>query len=379
MADIHGSLDDRFAALATVFAEQLDSGEELGASIAVIKDGETVVDIWGGYANPERTKPWAENTITNAWSITKTMTALSALLLVDRGHLDLYEKVAHYWPEFAANGKADIEVRHLMSHTSGVSAWAQPVTINDLYDLEKSTAMLAAQAPWWEPGTASGYHLLNFGHLVGEVIRRITGQSLGEFFTTEIAKPMDADFHIGLPPSEFDRVSNVVPPPPLPFDLSKIDPKSVAVKSFSGPRIHTKATWTDEWRTAEIGAANGHGNARAVARAQAVVSHGGEFDGVRLLKPETIDLIFDKQSDGTDLVLLAPFRFGMGYALPQPASLPVVKEGKRCFWGGYGGSIVINDLENHMTIAYVMNKMAGGLIGSPRSDAYVTSIYEAVD
>ena len=147
MADIHGTLDDRFAALATVFGEQLDSGEELGASLAVIKDGETVVDIWGGYANPEQTKPWAQNTITNAWSITKTMTALSALLLVDRGDLDLYEKVSHYWPEFAVNGKADIAVRHLMSHTSGVSAWAQPVTIDDLYDLEKSTAMLAARRP----------------------------------------------------------------------------------------------------------------------------------------------------------------------------------------------------------------------------------------
>ncbi|HEY8761957.1 MAG TPA: serine hydrolase domain-containing protein, partial [Candidatus Dormibacteraeota bacterium] len=182
MAEVQGTCDARFASVRSAFEEQLESGEELGASIAIVVDGAPVVDMWGGWSDPERTRPWEKDTITNVWSTTKTMTALAALVLVDRGELDVHEKVAKYWPEFGANGKQDIEVRHLLSHTSGVSGWAQPVVVEDLYDWEKSTAMLAAQAPWWEPGTASGYHALNQGHLVGEVVRRITGRTLGAFF-----------------------------------------------------------------------------------------------------------------------------------------------------------------------------------------------------
>ena len=208
-----GTCSARFDPLRELFAAKLESGEDLGASLAVNIDGEMVVDLWGGWADEARTAPWTENTITNVFSTTKTMTALAALVLVDRGELDLDATVAKYWPEFAARGKAGIKVRHLLSHTSGVSGWEQPITLEDLYDWDKSTALLAAQAPWWEPGTASGYHMLNYGHLIGEVIRRITGQRLGEFFAAQIAGPLGADFHIGLPPSEFHRVANVVPPP----------------------------------------------------------------------------------------------------------------------------------------------------------------------
>ena len=168
MAEIKGTCEGRFAAVRAALAERLDSGEELGASIAVILDGVPVVDIWGGWADAEKQRPWEEHTITNVWSTTKTMTALAALVLVERGQLDLQQKVAHYWPEFAAAGKQDIEVRHLMAHTSGVSGWAQPVALEDLYDWDRATAMLAAQEPWWTPGSASGYHALSQGHLIGE-------------------------------------------------------------------------------------------------------------------------------------------------------------------------------------------------------------------
>src|SRR5204862_8128835 len=178
---------------------KLDSEADLGASLAVTIDGEMVVDVWGGWADEARTVPWAENTITNVFSTTKTMTALAALVLIDRGELDLDATVATYWPEFAARGKAGIKVRHPLSHTSGVSGWDQPITLEDLYDWGNSTALLAAQAPWWEPGTASGYHMLNYGHLIGEVIRRITRQRLGKFFAAHLAAPLGADFHIGLP------------------------------------------------------------------------------------------------------------------------------------------------------------------------------------
>ena len=215
-----GTCSARFEPLRELFAAKLASGEELGASVAVHIDGEMVVDLWGGWADEARTVPWGENTIANVFSTTKAMTSLAALVLVDRGELDLDATVARYWPEFAANGKAHVKVRHLLSHTSGVSGWEQPITLDDLYDWDKSTALLAAQAPWWEPGTASGYHMLNYGHLIGEVVRRITGQRLGAFLAAHVAGPLRADFHIGLPPSEFHRVANVVPPP-FPSDSSR--------------------------------------------------------------------------------------------------------------------------------------------------------------
>jgi CubicO group peptidase (beta-lactamase class C family) len=229
-----------------------------------------------------------ENTIANVFSTTKTMTALAALALVDRGELDLDATVASYWPEFAAKGEAGIKVRHLLSHTSGVSGWEEAITLEDLYDWDKSTALLAAQAPWWEPGTASGYLMLTYGHLIGEVIRRITGPRLGEFFAAHIAGPPGADFHIGLAPAEFPRVANVVPPPlpvdPTPFDPTRLDPTSVAFKTWTNPAMPgPEYSWTEGWRRADIGAANGHGNARSVARIQSAVACGGVVDGVRLL------------------------------------------------------------------------------------------------
>ena len=182
-----GTCSARFEPLRELFAAKLESGEDLGASLAFNIDGEVVVDLWGGWADEARTVPWTENTITNVFSTTKSMTSLAALVLVDRGELDL-DATSPYWPEFAANGKAGIKVRQLLSHTSGVSGWEQPITLEDMYDWDKSTALLAAQRPG-KPGTASGYHALNYGHLIGEVIRRITGQRLGEFFASHIAGP----------------------------------------------------------------------------------------------------------------------------------------------------------------------------------------------
>jgi CubicO group peptidase (beta-lactamase class C family) len=346
-----GTCSARFDPLRELFSAKLDSGEALGASLAVNIDGEMVVDLWGGWADEARTVPWTEHTITNVFSTTKTMTALAALVLVDRGQLDLDATVASYWPEFAARGKAGVKVRHLLAHTSGVSGWEQPITLEDLYDWDKSTALLAAQAPWWDPGTASGYHMLNYGHLIGEVIRRITGQRLGEFFAGHIAGPLGADFHIGLPPSEFHRVANVVPPP-LPPDPPQLDPNSVAFKTMTNPTMSAETTWTEGWRRADIGAANGHSNARSVARLQSAVACGGEVDGVRLLSPQTIDRIFEAQSNGIDLVIGMHVRLGLGYGL-----LP---EGRLAVGGGTGGSLVIADVDRRITFAYVMNKMAPG-------------------
>ena len=343
MADIHGTCDERFEAVRSALAQNLDSGEELGASIVVDIDGDHVVDVWGGFRDQARTTPWDEHTITNVWSSTKTVTSLAALMLVDRGELDVDQPVAKYWPEFAANGKQDVLVRHVMSHASGVSGLDQPAPVEVLYDWEQATSRMAAQAPWWEPGTASGYHALNYGHLVGEIVRRISGKSLKQFVAEQIAGPLGADFQIGAAESDWDRIAPVVPPPPLPIDLEALGMDSPAVKTFTGPILVADDANTPGWRRADIGAANGHGNARSVAKIMSVVSRGGEVNGVRLLSPETIDVIFREQLNGIDLVLGVPLRFGIGYGLPLAAAVPYIPDEKICFWGGWGGSVILMD------------------------------------
>jgi CubicO group peptidase (beta-lactamase class C family) len=375
MTDLQGSCAARFDAVREALQRTIDSGEELGASLVLDIDGERVVDLWGGFRDEARTAAWDEHTITNVWSTTKAVTSLAALVLVDRGELDVHAPVAQYWPEFGAAGKEDVEVRHLLAHTSGVSGLEQPATVEDLYDWDAVTARFAAQPPWWKPGSASGYHAANYGHLIGELVRRITGSTLEPFVAAEIAGPLNADFRIGAAEADRDRIAPVVPPPP-PAVLP--EPGSIAARTFSGPAISAEYANTAAWRRADLGGLNGHGNARSVARILSVVARGGEVDGVRLLRPQTIDLVFEEQARGVDLVLGIPLRWGVGYALPEPATLPWIPDERICFWGGWGGSMIIMDLGRRMTISYVMNRMAPGIIGSERSAAYARAIYDAV-
>jgi CubicO group peptidase (beta-lactamase class C family) len=378
VANIEGTCDERFSAVRHELDQYLEAGGELGASIVVDLDGDLAVDLWAGYRDEARTQAWQRDTITNVWSTTKTVTSLAALILVDRGELDVDAPVARYWPEFGAAGKQDVLVRHLMSHTSGVPGLDQPAALEDLYDWEKSTARYAAQTPWWEPGSASGYHALNFGHLIGEVVRRVSGASLKEFVAAEITGPLGADFQIGAAERDWERIADVVPPPPLPVDFAALGPDSITVKTLTGPLIGAAEANTAAWRHADIGAANGHGNARSVARVLSVISRGGEVDGVRLLRAETIELIFREQASGIDLVLGVPLRFGIGYGLPELATIPYIPAEKICFWGGWGGSLIIMDVGRRMTIAYMMNKMGAGLVGSDRAERYLRAVYRAV-
>jgi CubicO group peptidase (beta-lactamase class C family) len=373
---VHGSCDERFAGVREALARQLD-GEELGASVAVDLDGRTVVDLWGGYRDEARTEPWSEHTVVNVWSTTKCVLALAALVLADRGELDLYAPVGDYWPEFSAKGKKDVQVRHLLAHTSGVSGWERPFSIRDMYDWESATERLAGQRPWWEPGTASGYHANNQGHLVGEVIRRITNTTFKRFVADRIAGPLQADFQIGARESEVSRIAPVVPPPAPDVDPGALDPESVSVRTFTGPKASAKAANSPEWRAADLGALNGHSNARGVMKVLRTLSLGGSAGGVTLLSPSTVEKVFDQQSDGVDLVLGAPFRWGMGFCLGSP-TVPYVPEGRTFYWGGWGGSLVVMDLDRRLTISYMMNRMGSGLIGSPRSEAYVRAVYDAL-
>ena len=386
--EIKGTFDESFSEVVTAFRRNFEDLGEVGASVAIMREGRLVVDIWAGHSDTGLSQPWKRDTITNVFSITKTMATLSALVLADRGDLDVFKPVADYWPEFAANGKEKIEVRHLMSHTSGLSGWDKKITIREICDWRESTAILAEQKPWWQPGTSSGYHALTQGHLVGEVIRRITGESIGEFFAKEIAEPLGADFHIGLGERDFYRVSDVIYPREDIRDQMMERAKSivklgvtdeVAVKTLQNPRNNEDNVNSEWWRKAEIPASNGHGNARSVATIQGLITNGGEINGVRLLNTETIDLIFQEQSNGLDLVFLMPLRFGIGYALPNEEFSFMPQDSRVCFWGGNGGSIIVNDVDENVTISYIMNKMiATPTVGDARGIGIIEATYKAL-
>lgn len=381
MTEVTGVCDARFTPVRDALARRLSSGDELGASITVDIGGTTVVDIQGGWRDTEQHQPWTEDTIVNVWSTTKTVTSLATLMLVDRGLLDPYTPVAKYWPEFAAAGKEAVEVRHLLSHTSGVSAWATPFAVEDMYDWDTAVARLAAQEPWWEPGTASCYHACNFGHLLGELVHRTTGTHLKQFVAEEIAGPLGADFQIGAAEADWPRIAPVIPPPPvLDLDavIATLGADSPFAKTAAGSVGDATVANTPDWRRADLGAVNGHGNARSVARMLRALALGGTVDGVRLLGQDTIDVIFDEQSHGPDLFLGVPIRFGIGFALPETETVPYVPRGRTCYWGGWGGSLIVMDLDRGITFSYMMNKMAPGIIGSDRAEDYLRTFQDCL-
>ncbi len=282
-------------------------------------------------------------------------------MLADRGELDFHAPVARYWPEFAQAGKERIEVRALLGHTAGLSGWDAALAPEELADWERCTSLLAAQAPWWEPGTASGYHAITQGYLIGEVVRRITGTTIGRFFAEQVAGPLGADFHIGTPADADARIAPLIPPPPA--DAGALGLPELGVRTLGNPLVTGETTAEEWWRRAEIPAANGHGNARSVAAIQSVISCAGEARGIRLLSRGGVETLFEEQANGDDLVLGVPLRFGLGYGLSS-STMPMGP--RSCAWGGYGGSLVFNDLDAGVTIAYVMNRMEAGLVGDTR-------------
>ena len=369
MTTIHGSCEPRFEPVREAFAKNFDQGLERGASFSLVHEGRPVVDLWAGERNAAG-DPWEEDTIVNVYSTTKAMTALTALLLVQRGEIDLDAPVASVWPEFAAAGKAEIEIRTLLSHTSGLAGWLEPIVVEDLYDWEKCTRLLAEQGPLWEPGTASGYHAITQGYLVGEVIRRVTGRTPGTVFREEIAEPLSADFHIGLPEAHEPRVGELEAPPDS-LAANVTDPDSVAAKVLGNPMMQGDGANVRAWRAAEIPAANGTSNARAVARVAGAVANG------ELLDEATLARLLEEQSFTTDLVLGLPVRFGLGFGLTSPA-LPIGPNPRAFFWGGWGGSLVIFDPDARLGFSYVMNKMGAGTMGDVRGLQLAAAVYTAL-
>jgi CubicO group peptidase (beta-lactamase class C family) len=349
-ARVQGLCQDRFRKVWQIFEQSLASGDDIGASFCVFIDGEPVIDIWGGYFDAKFDRPWTRDTIITTHSTTKTMTAMAALKLADMGELDFNAPVSKYWPEFAANGKSRIEVRQLLGHTSGLAGWTDDVTWADIYDLERSSALLARQEPWWEPGTASGYHGVTQGHLVSGVISRITGLTLGQFFDRHIAKPLNADYHIGTGPEHDHRVAPFVQA--IPED--GLTGNAMLDRVAMNPNLSPANSNTIAWRRAEIGAANGNGNARGVATIHATLAC-GSANGIRILSDKGRQRVLEMQSNGIDVLLGVPLKWGMGFCL-ESQLFPNPRRHKVAYWCGNGGSLGFVDLDARMSVAFVMNR-----------------------
>ncbi len=379
---IHGDCASRFAGVRDAFARNF-AGGEVGAALAVTVDGELVVDLWGGYADAARTCPWERDTLVTVYSTTKGMTALCANRLAEDGRLDLDAPVAEYWPEFAQAGKERLPVRYLLTHQAGLAAISRRLATEQLYDWEAMTAALAAQKPWWEPGTQHGYHALTFGHLVGEVVRRIDGRSLGTYFREEIAAPLCVDFHIGLDARDDARCAEIIPPPAPPGGTDATTALTgalspLAAKALGNPLVRPSAVNTRAWRGAEVPAANGHGTARALARVYGALACGGDVGGVHVLSPAAIARATTEYAFGPDAVL-GPLqtRFGLGFFLTHPM-IPFGPNPRAFGHPGAGGSVAFADPDARVGFAYVMNQMQNALAGDARGFALIFELYEAL-
>jgi len=376
VGEIVGMCDPKFSEVRDILAASIESGADTGVSFALTIGGEMVVDLWGGHLDSTASAPWQEDTLVNVYSTTKTMSFLCALVLADRGLLDFDRNVADYWPEFAQNGKAQVKVWHLMNHAAGLSGMDQMISPEEMYDWDMIVTLLAAQAPWWEPGSASGYHAITQGYLIGEVVRRITGKTLGTFFHEDIARPLGADFFIGVPPSEFHRIGRLIPVGEGDAPQTD-DAESIAARTFRSPFSSAQNSWSEGWRRAELPAVNGHGNARSVAKLQAPLACKGSAFGVDLLSVETATSVMTPRISGTDLVLGVPLSFGLGFALVSELA-PLSPNKNACFWGGWGGSNILIDQDAQLSAAFVMNKMYDGLMGDLRSFKLLQAVYRAL-
>jgi CubicO group peptidase (beta-lactamase class C family) len=381
---IEGTCDARFAAVRETFVNNFSAFGETGAAVALTLDGRPVVDLWAGHADAARTQPWQRDTIVNVYSTTKGMTAICAHRLVDQGRLDLDAPAARYWPEFAQAGKAALPVRYLLSHQAGLPAISQALPPDAAYHWDTMTSALAAQEPWWVPGTTHGYHALTYGWLVGEIVRRISGRSVGTFFRDEVARPLGVDFHIGLGVEHDARTAQMIAPPPPTPDQADLfiemlkDPDALLFKTFVNPTVPLDAVNSREWRAAEIPAANGHTTARALARVYGALACGGALDGTQVLSREGIDRALASQADGPDAVLPLHTHMALGFMLSTPKEK--MGPNPRAFGhGGMGGSMAFADPEARLGFGYTMNEMHVGLwLIDPRAAALIEAVYASL-
>ena len=376
---ISGYCDPRFEQVADVLRHSLESKFEVGASFAVEIEGEMVMDLWGGHKDAERTMPWQQDTIVNVFSVTKGVTAICAAKLIEQGHLDLHQKVSHYWPAYGCNGKENTTVIDLLCHRAGMFGFRDQVPLDDWTNWGHFTGMLAALAPFAEPNSIQAYHALTFGWLVGELIRRVDGRTVGVYFKEEIANPLGLDFAIGLDDSDMARCAQMLMLDELPsisqlnvlkylpdFLLSKslTNIKAAVSRGFNPIAFDDRAmdnpnfANTNEWRRAEIPAANGHGAASSLATLYGILSNGGSRDGNEVLKPETIELLRTVHSNGPDMVLFGlNYKFGLGHMLNAPIT-PIGRNRSESMFGhtGIGGAVVFGDVEKKLGFSFFNNQ-----------------------
>lgn len=400
---VDGMCEPQFARVRELFQQSFDTGVEIGAAVCFYLDGRCVVDLWGGHYDLARVRAWERDTLVNVYSTTKGMTALCALDLMDRGLLDADAPVAEYWPEFAAAGKAGVLVRWLLSHRAGLCAVRQSLPRGALYDWDGMCQALAAEEPWWTPGQDHGYHPFTFGFLVGELVRRISGESLGTFFRRRIAEPLKADFHIGLAAVHDARTSDMygahignrpsaardasaaaaTPDQFAAFARAVRDPTTMQGAAFLNPPQDRGAVNTRAWRAAEIPAVNGHGTARALARIYGALARGGEVDGLSILKPSTIERAITQEVSGPERMFCGAIamRFGLGFSLSDDTHRYARFSPNRRAFGhaGGGGSLGMADPDARIGFGFTMNNMQSGIVSAGSTPTVlIDAFYDAL-
>ena len=379
-APIGGTCDPRFAPVRDAFAANFTERTEPGGAIALMVDGRLVCDLWGGWRDAAREKPWTRDTLVNFFSVGKAFTALVALRLVERGALDLDAPAHRLWPEFGAHGKEEITLRHMLSHQAGLPAIRADLPDGAMFNWSAMTAALAATAPWWEPGTAHGYHVNTFGYLVGELVRRASGRTVGQLLRDEVAGPLGADVHIGLPSTEHHRAAEFLWPSVLPERPEGDLPDDILMKwnTYWNPPGISGAGWVNsaEWRSAEIPSTNGHGTARGIARVYSALAAGGSIGGIDILWRDMLAAAVEEQSFGPDRILDRESRFALGFQLPQ-AERPLGPNAQAFGHFGAGGSLGFCDPVARVAFGYVTNDM-GPRWQNPRNKALLAAIYECL-
>lgn len=376
---IHGDVEEGWGAVADAFARNFVDHGDVGAACAVYADGRAMVDVWGGFADRDAARPWARDTLGLTFSTTKGVTAVVCNHLIEQGRLDPEARVASCWPEFAANGKDAITVADVLSHRAGLAHCEGTFTLDEVMAVEPVVRALAAQAPSWPSGSAHGYHARTYGWLTGEIVRRVTGRSLGAFFATELAAPLGLDYFIGLPEALEPRVARLYPPAAdaalqALIDQAMADPDTLMGKVMSGPSGLFR--YDDMWNSralhaTEMPSSNGIGDARSLARLYAACI--GEVDGFRALADDTVDRATVIRSEGDDQVLGITTAFGLGFT--GPVMLPP-GVGRRAFGhAGAGGSLGFADRDAGIGFGYVMNQMQLGMTGDRRTETLVAAAY----
>ena len=374
--EIHGKCDPQFSKVKETFEKLYKEDREIGSCFAVYKDGNPLVDLWGGFQDKDKTKPWQKDNLVTVYSTTKGVAAFCIALAMEKGLLKYEEKVSTYWPEFANNGKENITVGMLMSHQAGICS-PETRNVDDYYNQNLMSKKLAGMTPIWEPGTASGYHSMTFGWLTSELILRVTGKSLGTFFREEVGDQHEIDFFIGLPESEDHRVAELIP-----FDIVRnknSEQQKIELTDAQKSQRNSAGTLdiqnTKAWRQAEIPSANGQGNAAGLAKLYSLIVP--EDNSLKLLKDDTINQMTTMQIEGRDLVLAVQVRWGVGFILNKHKIIYGPIEGAFGH-SGYGGSCAFGDPENKIGVSYVMNRMLDNFNADGRSIELINATYDCL-